>query len=500
MNEQSLLGIDIGTTGTKVIALSAEGAIIASAHREYDLLHPQPGWSELDSRAVWQCIQDAIREVAGQTTRDPIVALSMCCMGEAMTPVSKDRTILGNCILGFDIRGGETTAKLSELDGVMFFERSGNIASPIYAGQKLIWLRDNQPELFNKTYKFLSWSALAAYMLGSDPTEDYSFANRTIFMDVRKAAWSAETLDYVGMPADKLPALAQAGTVVGTVSPSMTESLGLPPGVKIVLGAHDQPTSALGSGAIQPGMASYTIGSYICINPAYDTIPPARQMIQAGLNVEHHAVAGLYVSFMYNPTGGTLLKWFRDTFARLERAEAQATGRDIYDVLLAEMPAEPTDLLVLPHFAPTGPPDFDPNPTGLIAGLTLETTRGQFIKGLLEGLTYYFRYGLNVMADAGIHIREYRMTGGGARSDAWLQIKADILGRELVRPKNVDASALGAAILAGIGSGMYQSVQQAVDALVQIDRVFEPDPRRQRLYDERFARYRLLYPFSKSLR
>jgi xylulokinase len=319
-------------------------------------------------------------------------------------------------------------------------------------------------------------------------------------MDVRKAAWSPATLAYVGMPANKLPALGQAGTVVGTVSRSMAESLGLPLNVKIVLGAHDQPTSALGCGAIQPGMASYTIGSYICITPAYDTIPPATQMIAAGLNVEHHAVAGLYVSFMYNATGGSLLKWFRDTFARLERAEAQASGRDIYDLLLAEMPAEPTDLLVLPHFAPTGPPDFDPNPTGLIAGLTLETTRGQIIKGLLEGLTYYFRVGFGVMEDAGIHIREYRVAGGGARSDAWMQIKADILGKQLVRPKNVDASALGAAILAGIGSGLYQSAQQAVDSLVQIDRVFEPDPRRQRQYDERFVRYKLLYPFSQSLR
>ena len=496
----SLLGIDIGTTGTKVIALSADGAIIASAHREYDVIHPQPGWSELDSRAVWSCIQDAIREVAGRTQHDPIVALSMCCLGEAMTPVSNNRTILGNSILGFDTRGIETIDKLSALDRVAFFERSGNTSGPIYAGQKLIWLRDNQPDLFNKTDKFLGWSALVAHLLGSDPIEDYSFANRTIFMDVRKAAWSPETLDYVGMPADKLPALGQAGMVVGTVSRSMAESLGLPPNVRIVLGAHDQPTSALGSGAIQPGMASYTIGSYICITPAYDTIPPATQMIAAGLNVEHHAVAGLYVSFMYNATGGSLLKWFRDTFARLERAEAQASGRDIYDLLLAEMPPEPTDLLVLPHFAPTGPPDFDPNPTGLIAGLTLETTRGQIIKGLLEGLTYYFRHGLNVMEGAGIHIREYRMAGGGARSDAWMQITADILGKQLVRPKRVDASALGAAILAGIGSGMYQSAQQAVDALVQIDRVFEPDLRCQRLYDEQFARYGLLYPFSQSLR
>ena len=135
------------------------------------------------------------------------------------------------------------------------------------------------------------------------------------------------------------------------------------------------------------------------------------------------------MSFYYNLTGGALLKWFRDTFAPLEKAEAQAQGIDVYDLLLAEMPADPTDLMVLPHFAPTGPPYFDDQPAGLIAGLTLETSRGQFIKGLLEGVTYYFREGLDRLAEAGIEIDEYRVSGGGARSNAWLQIKADISGQ-----------------------------------------------------------------------
>jgi xylulokinase len=321
-----------------------------------------------------------------------------------------------------------------------------------------------------------------------------------LFLDLRRAKWSPETLAYVGMPQDKLPGLAQAGTVVGTVATPQADALGLPPGVQIVLGAHDQCMSALGAGAIRPGTAGYGLGTYICITPVYEAIPPAAQMITARLNVEHHALPGLYVSFFYNLTGGALLKWFRDTFARMERAEAQARAADVYDLLLAEMPPDPTDLMVLPHFAPTGPPYFDERPGGLIAGLTLETSRGEFIKGLLEGVTYYFRSGLELMAEAGIDIEEYRVTGGGARSDAWLQIKADILGKPLVRPRIAEASALGAAILAGVGSRVYESAEQAVQALVQVDRVFEPDMRRHRLYDERFARYSLLYPFSRSLR
>ncbi len=495
----SLLGIDIGTTGCKAMALSADGAILGIAHREYDIIRPQPGWAELDSRAVWACVQDVIREAAATAAGDPVAAICVSSMGEAMTPVSPDRQILGNCLLGFDERGLETQEKLAALDPIRFFERSGNFVSRIYGGQKLLWLRDNRPDLFEQTYKFLGWADLVAYLLGGDPVEDYSLANRTLFLDLRRQQWSPETLDYVGMPADKLPALAQAGTVVGTITKHMAESLGLPHDTKIVIGAHDQCVNATGAGAIQSGMAAYGLGTFICLAPIYDHIPSAQTMLKTRLNVEHHALPGLYISFYHNLTGGALLKWFRDTFAPLEKASAQARGGDVYDQLLAEMPAEPTSLMVLPHFAPTGPPHYDDNATGLIAGVTLETTRGEFIKGLLEGVTYYFRAGLDLMAEAGIEIREFRVTGGGARSDAWLQIKADILGRPLARPRITEAGALGAAILAGVGRGVYASAQEAVKALVKVDRVFEPDARRHRLYTERFAKYASLYPFSKSL-
>jgi xylulokinase len=495
----SLLGIDIGTTGCKAMALSVQGKILGTAHREYDVVRPQTGWAELNSQLVWEQIQDVIREVAAQTAHDPVEAICVSSMGEAMTPVSRDRQILGNCLLGFDTRGAETTAKLAALDPVMFFERTGNVVSTIYGGQKLIWLRDHRPELFEKTYKFLGWADLVAYLLGGDPVTDYSLANRSLFFDLRQQHWSAETLAYVGMPAEKLPGLAQAGTAVGTLAPHIAAHLGLRPGIQIVIGSHDQCVNAVGAGALRPGIAAYGLGTYFCITPVYDSIPPAAMMIKSKLNVEHHALPNLYVSFYYNLTGGALLKWFRDTFAALERTAAQAKGLDVYDHLLAEMPAEPTNLLVLPHFAPTGPPYYDDNPNGLITGLTLETSRGEFLKGLLEGVTYYFRVGLVRLAEAGIFIQECRVSGGAARSDAWLQLMADILARPLSRPTITEAGALGAAILAGVGGGIYDSAEQAVNALVRVERIFEPNTRRQALYDERFARYGLLYPFAKQL-
>lgn len=495
----SLLGIDVGTSGCKATAVSAEGATLATAYREYDVIRPQPGWAELDSRAVWGMIEDVIAEVAAQTRRDPIAALCVSSMGEAMTPVSAAREILGNCILGFDARGAETVSRLATMDPVRLYEITGNMAGTLFGGPKLVWLRDNRPDLFARTAKFLGWQGLVAYMLGCEPIIDYSLANRTLFFDLRAEMWSQEVLDLVGMAADKLPTPVPSGAVVGAVSDRVAGRLGLPRGVKVVAGAHDQCAGALGAGVTRAGMAAYGLGTYFCITPTYDRIPPADRMISIKLNAEHHALPGLYVSFYYNLTGGALLKWFRDTFAQAEKAAAQARGEDVYDLLLAEMPPEPTDLMVLPHFAVTGPPYYEENPRGLIAGLTLETTRGTFIKALLEGVTYYFREGLDLMAGADIHIDECRVTGGGARSDAWLQIEADILGRPLARPRVTEASSLGAVILAGVGAGVYASVEEAMAQLVKIERVFEPDPARHAAYTERFARYRELYPFVRAL-
>ncbi|MCB0068478.1 MAG: hypothetical protein KDD77_15050 [Caldilineaceae bacterium] len=496
----SLLGIDVGTTGCKVLAISSEGQIITLQQCEYNLQRPQTGWAELDSRAVWASIKDVLRSVVAETKHDPVTALSVSSMGEAITPVSANREILGNSLMGFDERGTETVQHLQQIDPTSFLRRSGNIVTNMMGGPKLVWLRDNQPELFEKTYKFLNWADLVSYLQGGDPVTNYGLANRTLFFDLEGERWSKETLDYVGMPIEKLPDVAPSGTPIGEVSSEMQRELGLPPGVKIIVGAHDQCANGLGAGVSKPGMAVYAIGTFIVIVPAYDRIPPADQMLAIQLNVEHAALPDMYVSFYYNLTGGSLLKWFRDNFTAAEHAAARQQGVDIYDLLLAEMPPEPSSVLVLPHFGVTGAPYYDERPYGLIAGLTLGTTRGEYVRGLLEGATYYFREGLELMEAAQIHIDEFRAVGGGAKSDTWMQIKANILERPLVRPRMTEATALGVAALAGLGGGVYSSVDEAMGQLIQIDRVFEPDLRWKPAYDEQFARYKKMYAAAKSLR
>ncbi|MDW8070360.1 MAG: FGGY-family carbohydrate kinase, partial [Anaerolineae bacterium] len=330
----SLLGIDVGTTGCKAGVLTEDGALVALAYREYPILHPQPGWAELDMQDVWSKVQEVIREVTAAARGQPITALAVSSMGEAMTPVRlSDRTILDRVILGIDVRGEEYVAHMAQRPGAQrLHEVNGNILGLAHSAPKLAWLRDHRPDLFERADMFLLTSGLIGFLLGGEPVTDFSLANRTLLFDIHAADWSPELLEAVGIPREKLPRVVPAGSVVGEVDATLADALGLPRGVKIVVGGHDQCCNALGAGVVRPGRAVYGMGTFICITPTYDHMPPSPPLRAAGLNIEHHVLPGQFVSFIYN-IGGSILRWARDTMASAEYAEAQAKGYDIYDRL-----------------------------------------------------------------------------------------------------------------------------------------------------------------------
>jgi xylulokinase len=496
----SLLGIDVGTTGCKAAVFSVDGRLIASAYREYDVQRPQPGRAELDAAQVWAQIEETIGEAASRSAADPITALSVSSLGEAMVPVSADRRILGPSLLNFDARGAEHLAGLRRLlPDERLYRINGNTLGNQYSLPKLRWVQEYQPGLYEQTYKFLLWGSFVSFMLGGEPVADYSLANRTLLFDLDRADWSEDLLALAGIDRAKLPGTAPSATVIGHVSGSVAARLGLPHGVAIVSGAHDQCANAVGCGVIQEGRAVYGMGTYICITPTYARRRGPSLMIKRGLNTEHHAAPGLYVSFIYNQ-GGALLKWFRDTFAALEHRQGSGSGRDIYAALLAEMPDAPSSVVALPHWAQIGPPDFVSDSSGVLVGLRLETTRGDILKGMLEGATFYLKECIESLAvteslpSTGIEIADFCAAGGGSKSDAWIQLSADIMGRPFVRPAITEAGALGAAIIAGVGSGAFSSFAQGVEAMVRLDRTFEPERGSQQAYESRFARYKPLWP------
>jgi xylulokinase len=359
-----------------------------------------------------------------------------------------------------------------------------------------MWLRRHEPGIIRRAWKLLCFEEYALWRLGGPEAAatDYSIAGRTMFFDVRREQWSGELLKLAGLRLEQMPRALPSGTALCEVQPRLARRLGLPRGVLVATGGHDQPAGALGAGVIRPGLSLDSVGTVECLVISSDRPVLNRRMLRSNFCSYHHTAPGLYVTLAYNFTGASLMRWYRDALAQHEKELARRSGRDVYDVICSDLPEGPTGILVLPHFTTTGTPLFDPHSKGAILGLTLGTTKQELVKALMEGVSYEMALNIELLRKAGMSIREIRATGGGAKSPAWAQIKADIYGVPVAVPDSSEAASLGVALLAGVAAGEYRSVGEAVDAAVRIRRVFRPDPRRSREYAEHFGRYKEIYP------
>jgi len=493
--------LDIGTTGCKAIAFNVAGEPLAHAYREYGVMYPRPGWAEIDPNKVWRCVEEVISEVAHQVDSDPVRALAVTTLGETFTPIAKDGTALSNSMTYVDNRGVQQTESWNRTLGKeRVFQITGQPLHPGYSLPKLMWLKDERPDIFRKARKFLLYEDFAFFKLGLEPTIDYSLAGRTMAFDVREKKWSEEMFSTAGIDPTVMATPRPSGEVVGEIPAPIAEKLGLPKGTVAVTGGHDQPVNALGGGVISEGVAVDGMGSTECVTVGFNQPPLNKKMLASNYPVYPHVKQGMYVSLAFSYTGGNLLRWYRDNFARDMVKEAERAGADVYDLILKDVPKGPTGVYVLPHFVGSGTPYFDPDSKGTITGLTLGTTREQFVKALVEGITYELRFNLETLEEAAdVKIDKLRAMGGGARSKMWLQLKADITGKEVVSLAISECGCLGAAILAGVGVGEYSSVDEAVQLLVSEEELFQPDPDMHQQYTERFAIYSELYPMMKEI-
>lgn len=485
----SLLGIDVGTTGCKAAVFSEKGQMLAFAYQEYRYKSPKPGWAQLDTIDVWKKVKFVIAKAISCCGSATIQALCVSSMGEAVVPVSMDRKILSPSILNFDTRGNEYLDNLNSLiSKERLYDISGNMLGNHFSLTKIKWIKKNQPEIYQKTHSFLPWASFVSFMLGADPIVDYSLANRTLLFDVNHKSWSDEIIGLSDLDLPKLPAVSASGTRIGTVSKQISEELGLPENVAIVNGSHDQCANAVGCGAIAEGRTLLGMGTFICAAPVFRNRRKPEIMIKLGLNTEHHAVPGKYVTFIYNQ-GGSIIKWYRDTFALIEHQQFKTEERDIYTKLFSEIPNTPSRTIVLPYFASTGLPDFSTETSGVISGLKLDTERGEILKGMAESVIYDLKEYIDSLSPTGIRIKDFRVVGGGSKSNNWIQICADILGSSLARPKITESGAMGSAITAGVGIGVFSSFKEGVDSMVRIERNFSPNLQIHSKYKNRFGRY-----------
>jgi xylulokinase len=494
----SLIGLDIGTTGSKAIVFAADGQILGQAKREYAIDTPQPNWAEQDAEHVWRMAWECLRAAtaAAPVQADPPRALALSCQGEAVIPVDAQGRALRPAILGMDTRTVRENQWLAETLGAdELFRRTGMPLHTINTLPKLLWLQAHEPQIWQAAHQFLLYEDFFLRRLGGAAIVSTCLASRTQMMDLARGEWADDILERCGIDCARLAQPGpQGGGPVGVLQRALAEELGLHGEVVLATGGHDQACAALGAGVIKPGLAMVSTGTAEVVEVALASPTLDKRLRDGGISVYRHVVPGLYLAMTLNHSGGLLLRWFRDTLGRWQVEQAAAGGGDAYDLLLEGAPAGPTGLLLLPHFAGSGTPVLDTQSKGALLGLTFATTQAEIAKGILEGLTYELRINLDLLRAAGAPIAELHAVGGGARSPLWLQLKADICQIPLRVPEVTDAACLGAALLGGVAAGVYADLPQAVAASVRMQQRIEPHADRAAAYDTRFALYRRVYP------
>ncbi|NQU38784.1 MAG: hypothetical protein HQ523_02420 [Lentisphaerae bacterium] len=493
------MGIDIGTSGCKAIVCDAQGRQLAEAHRQYALLSPEAGAAELDSEAVMTACFEVIRMAAEAAGRGSVAALGVSSQGEAFTAVGADGKALCHAMVSSDVRATHHAETWPQTFGAKrLYEITGHTAHPMFTLFKLLWLRDNRPAVWRDAARFLCFEDLLSLRLGLEPTMGWPLAGRTMLFDVRRHEWNADILAAVGLDGSRLARPMPSGKVTGILSAAMARDLALAPGACVVTGGHDQPCAALGAGAIAPGTAMYATGTVECITPAFARAIFSEGQRAGNLCTYDHTMPGHYATVAFSLTGGNLLTWVRDRFGADGAAEADRTGRSAYELLIEEAGEGPSPLLALPYWTPSGTPHFDTRTPGLVTGWRMDTTRGQFIRALLEGVAFEMRLNLRILADAGCPIHQLNAVGGGARSRRWTQLKADVIGRPVHVMEVSEAGCLGVALLARAALD-HASIEELVRAWVRVIDVAEPNPQRAPLFAERFADYQRLYAAARSL-
>ena len=496
----AFLTLDIGTTGCKALVLSPEGDTLGNACREYPLSYPQQGWVELDANLVWKKIREVIAEVAYKVGRKNIKSLCVSSQGEAFVPVDRGGGVLHNAITTLDSRA-ENYANWCEerISKERVFEITGLPVSGMFTLSKILWLRENRPEIFRRTSKFLCFEDFAFYKMGLYPVIDHSLAGKTMALDIWDKCWSSEILDIYGIDERMLSELAPSGKIIGQLSSSAAKELGLAQETRVITGGHDQAMAALGAGLLGGGVAVDSTGTtesigYVLDEPLLNPI-----MLKYNYPCYPYVLESRYYTVAFTLCSGNLLKWYRDTLGSQEIEQGRREGKDPYEVIIDKACPECSNIYVLPHLTFTGTPYLDANSRGAILGLTLSTTKEEIIKALLEGVALELELNLKYLSEAGINIQELRAVGGGAKSDKWLQLKADIFKRKMISLKNAEAACVGGAILSGKALGEFSSFEEATSRMVKVEQIFIPDRQKGSIYEKKMEIFKQIYPRLRSL-
>lgn len=495
-----LLGIDIGTSGTKTLLIHESGRLVASATDSYPLSTPKPLWAEQDPHDWWNATVSTIRKVLHDSSVNPAEILGIGLSGQMHGAVflDEDNEILRPSILWCDQRTGAECEWITDTIGKeKVIELTSNPVLTGFTAGKIVWVRNNEPGIYAKTRKVLLPKDYIRFRLTGEFATEVSDASGTSLFNVRKRQWADEMLDGAGIPREWMPRVYESPEITGRISDEVASLTGLKAGTPVVGGGGDQAAGAVGNGVVETGIISSTVGTSGVVFAFAD-----EPVVDPGLRVHTfcHAVPGKWHVMGVMLSAGGTLRWYRDTFAGAEAAEARKSGVDVYDILSAQVASvEPgcEGLICLPYLTGERTPYPDPNARGAFFGITLRHTKSHFVRAVYEGVAYGLRDSFEILGEMGVPIAQVRASGGGARSEVWRQIQADITGREHVTINVDEGPAFGVALLAGVGTGVYPSVEEACRSTIQVVSSTKPDLARKALYDRYYRIYKALYPALK---
>ena len=497
-----LMGIDLGSTSLKAIVYDLDGKLVAQGSRPTEVQHvdkDHPDWAVWLPEQIWSDTAAAVKQAVGQLD-DPgqIRAVAVTGMGMDGVPMDAD----GNWLYPFISWHCPRTAPQQQwwLDNVgaqKQFSISGNPVWAINTALRILWMREHEPAILDKTYKWLLIEDFLNFMLCGEIATDYSMASNTLLFDQRKRDYSDELLSISGIDRGILADPHPAATPLGKVHAKAADATGLPPGTPVILGGHDFLCACLPVGAFKPGVVQDVVGTWEIIVAAIDQPILTSEVLNMGWWVDSH-VARNTCAAMGSAVAADMLEWFRNQFGQVEAQKAKHQGGVDWDHLMAlaaQSPPGANGVMFLPHFSGSTIPIVDANSRGSFVGLRNMTTRGDMLRAIIEGLSFQFLEILQGVEKAlKVTPQKFVAVGGGAQNAFWMQNKADMVARPIETPEIEEATPLGAAILAGIGVGLYKDEQDAFERVYKPGKVYEPNAKLASLYAERFEIYKQLYP------
>lgn len=485
------LGVDIGGTGCKCVAFSDKGEQLALSYEEYPL---SAGTVNLPPDVLLESVLRVIKGCAEKLeNKEDIAAITVSSFGESFVAVDENGEALDDIRMYFGNSESAAFDELVERVGAQkFMDICCIVPDSSYSLAKMLYTIKIAPR---KVWKFLFIAGYICFKLSGRAATDVSLACRSLLYDVRQGKWSEELAAASDIPLDMLPQVVQPGTSLGELLPEAAEMLGLGHSVAVVIGTHDQIVNALGAGVQSIGDAVDTSGTCECITPLFPEIPEDPEFRKDNFACVPYLQGSGFVTYAYNISAGSVVRWYRDALGYHLKEE----GKSIYDILNESSPTEPTALMVLPFLQGMGgTPDVDPNATGLIAGLTTQTRLPDIYRAILEGITFEMRYNLEKLKNGNVHIERLLACGGGARSSVWLQIKADILGCEIIPVQIEETGAMGSAIL-GFAAVTGEKPMDIAKRFLRYSEPVLPDPAHKEIYNSRYDLYKALRAFSKEI-